>query len=55
MYYDKIWGGIFDKQFEYLMKNIIMVPLLFLKKKSLNTGAVIELKIFDFFKKKKWY
>ena len=45
---------MFDKQFEYFMKKIITVPLLFLMKNSLNTVAVIELKILDFFQKI-WY
>ena len=33
------------------MKKIITQPLLFLMKKSLNTDAVIDLKILDFLKK----
>ena len=45
MYYGKIWAGVFDKQFEYFMKKIVTVPLLFFMRKSLNTDAVIDLKI----------
>ena len=56
MHYDKIWGGVFDKHFEYFMKKVVTVPFFFLLllKKSLNTDAVIDLKILDFFKKI-WY
>ena len=54
MYNDKIWSEVFDKQFEYFLKKIITVPLLFLMKNSLNTVAVIDLKILDFFQKI-WY
>ena len=51
----KIWGGVVDKHFEYFMKKVVTVPLVFFfLKKSLNPDAVIDLKILDFFKKI-WY
>ena len=49
MYYGEIRIGIFHKQFEYFMKTK-GIPI-FLTKKSFNKGLVIDLEIFDFFKR----
>ena len=49
MYYGEIWIGIFHKQFEYFMKT--KGTPIFLMKKSLNTGVVIDLELLDSFKK----
>ena len=49
MYYGEIWIGVFHKQFEYFMKTK-GTPFFFMKK-SLNTCLVIDLELFDFFKK----
>ena len=45
MYYDKIWDGVCDK-LECFSK-IITVPLPLLLNNSLNTDAIIYLKILD--------